>query len=275
MEQEYQKEGRGTSKVLCLPRIISDGMVLQRGQAARIWGRALSGSSVCVIFQDRSYAAEAKEDGSWEIFLQGMKAGGPFLLTVASGAEKITVQNVYVGEVWVTSGQSNVEVNMERVKDRYPDEIHHCSNPNIRIYKVTEHYNFREPEAEHVSGEWKEACPENLMAFSALSYFFAQYLAEEQDVPVGIINASLGGSPIQAWMSREALTAWPEKLALAEKFADDAVVEAKLSDDARQQEAWYADLAARDEGRTAEGKLSEAFGADGWQPIELPGFFAS
>lgn len=274
MVRDERKEGANTAKALWLPHIISDGMVLQRGQAARIWGRAQAGSKVCVTFQGTDYETTAKEDGDWEVFLREQKAGGPFLLTAASEKEALTVHSVYVGEVWVTSGQSNVEVNMERVKDRYPDEICHGTNPNIHIYKAAEHYNFREPETEYASGEWKEACPENLMAFSALSYFFAQYLAKEQGVPVGIINASLGGSPIQAWMSKEALTQWPAQLRLAQRYAEDAFVAEKLAADSRQQEAWYAGLAAQDGGRNAAGQLSERFGAAGWQPVELPGFFA-
>lgn len=254
---------------LRLPRLISDGMVLQQKKRVRIWGFDEPGRRVVISFLQKEYEAAVDKEGYFEIFLEGLKAGGPYRMVFRDDAGgEITVENILIGDVWMCSGQSNMELPMMRVRDRYPKEIADCDNDCIRTFKITEHADFHGPAADHLTGQWKAAGGDTILDFSATAYFFARKLYEISGVPVGLINASLGGSRIQSWMGRDMLEGYEEFLALADRYADDEFVAERLRQNERQARQWDEYLDGIDLGLKENWK--EGFAG---QPVRLPFFF--
>ena len=192
-----------------LPRLISDGMVLQRGPAVEIWGWAAHNEKISIHFIDSVYNTTADDSGEWKVVLAGLKAGGPYAMEIKA-SNLITVNDIMIGDVWVCSGQSNMELPMKRVRPIYGNEIANSENVFIRQFYVPQTYNFIAPQKDLPDGSWKTASPETVPAFSAVAYFFAKALYEKYKVPIGLINSSLGGSPAESWMSEEALKAFPD-----------------------------------------------------------------
>jgi sialate O-acetylesterase len=185
--------------------LVSDGMVLQQGAAAPVWGTADEGEQITVTIQDRGFKTTAK-DGKWLVRLEDLKAGGPFEMTI-QGKNKITVHNVLVGEVWIASGQSNMEWPLVASADA---QKHIAASNNLNIHLFTVPHNAIGIAQQDVVGTWKECGPDTVPGFSAVAYFFARDLQKTLDVPVGVIHTSWGGTPAEAWTSRSALTAYPE-----------------------------------------------------------------
>ena len=232
-----------------LPRLISDGMVLAQRQKCRLWGWDAPGREVSVSFLDEEYHTVTDTEGRWQLQMHEYTSGGPYVMRIYDDAgNESVIENVLIGDVWFCSGQSNMELPMERVKDAFPDDIIHCNNPFIRTFKITEHVNYHGPEEELKTGEWKEAGEDSIRAFSATAYFFAKTLYKMTGVPVGIINASLGGSRIEGWMGRDMLEGYDEFLALTDKYADDSFLEAQKEKNLKQDECWYGNLDREDIG---------------------------
>ena len=188
-----------------LPALISDGMVLQREQPVKVWGTADAGERVSVTFMKKKYAATADNNGHWNVTLPPMKAGGPYLMQI----NDIKLNDILIGDVWLCSGQSNMELPVSRVTDMFATEINEYSNERIRQIIVPKVYNFHAPQETLSTTSWKPMTQENVMNFSALAYFFAKEMYEKTEVPVGIINSSWGGTPIEAWISEEGLKEFP------------------------------------------------------------------
>ncbi len=188
-----------------LPRLISDHMLLQRDMPARIWGKANPGEAVTVKFRGQSLSTKANTGGQWEVFLSPMKAGGPDTLRVEAD-NTITVQDVLVGDVWIASGQSNMQFSLSRARNA-EQEIASANYARIRLFKVPL-VTAREPRTD-VEGEWSHCTPESAKDFTAVGYFFGRYLHKELHVPVAVIQTAWGGTPAEAWTSVEALKAEP------------------------------------------------------------------
>ncbi|MBX7072343.1 MAG: sialate O-acetylesterase [Pirellulales bacterium] len=185
--------------------LFSDNAVLQQGRKVPVWGTANEGEEVIVKFQDQTVTAKAK-DGRWQVALENLKPGGPFEMTIA-GENTITLKNILVGEVWIASGQSNMQWSVKQSAD--PDKtIAESANPNLRLFTVPR-VATDEPQST-VDAAWVECGPQTVPEFSAVAYHFGQMLQSKLEVPVGIINTSYGGTPAEAWTSREALAAVPE-----------------------------------------------------------------
>jgi sialate O-acetylesterase len=184
-----------------LPALISDHMLIQQGVPVRIWGTAAPGEGVKVQFHAQNLSVSAGANGKWEVFLAPTNAGGPFDLTVA-GTNSITVHDVLAGEVWIGSGQSNMEFPMARVKD-FESEIPAAKFPEIRLFTV-KRVVAAEP-LDDVQGSWAACTPETVKNFSAVEYFFGRELHEKRHVPVGLIHSSWGGTPAQAWTEKSFL----------------------------------------------------------------------
>lgn len=194
-----------------LPSVIGSNMVLQRNSKAAVWGWAEPGEKVKVkpnwgLF-NFGKSVTADENGHWKVELDTPGAGGPFTITI-KGENKIKLDNILTGEVWICSGQSNMEMpitggwahinNVENTLEKagnYPD---------IHIFNVEEHVSIPEPR-EDCKGQWKEATADNIKGFSAVGYLFARKLSKELNVPVGMIGTNWGGSSAEAWMSKQAL----------------------------------------------------------------------
>lgn len=258
---------------LRLPRLISDGMILQQKKQIKMWGFDRPGRKVMLSFLGEEYVAVADGQGRFEAVLPPMEPGGPYNLYIGNeNGEEIVVTDILIGDVWLCAGQSNMELPMERVKDRYPEEIRECSEPFIRTFKVIEHSDFHGPLRELQSGSWEKADTGTILKFSATAYFFAKQMYQMTGVPVGLINTSLGGSRIQSWMSREMLQGDVEDLLLAEKYADDAFVAGQLERNQENMEAWHRNLDEQDQGLKRNFKELKA-PEPSFREVSIPFFF--
>ena len=186
---------------ITLPRIFGSNMVLQRNKPINIWGWGDPGEKVTVQFNKQKQTVKAGKDGSWKIELAQEAAGGPFEL-VASGKNTISFENVMVGEVWICSGQSNMEWSVKN-SDSAQREIRESDYPMIRHIKVPRTVS-PVPAKDITGGEWQAASPSTTADFTAVGYFFARKLFKELNVPIGLINTSWGGTMVESWISREA-----------------------------------------------------------------------
>ena len=200
-----------------LPAILSDGMVLQRERPVKIWGNADKGENVTVVFKKKKFSTVAGEDGKWLVELPPMKAGGPFEMTV----NDIRLKDILVGDVWLCSGQSNMELTAGRVTDKFAEEIARDENPMIRYVKIPLGNDLHGPKDDLPGADWMSLTKETAPSFSALAYFFAKEMYRETQVPVGIVNSSWGGSSVEAWMSEEALQKFPRQLHERDLFNSD------------------------------------------------------
>lgn len=222
----------------CVKGIYASGMVLQRNMTNCISGFAPAQSSVSVSFREEEWTCTANENGCWKIEFNPGEAGGPFLLEVKNGAESISYSDVWVGEVWLLSGQSNAQLPMERLKWSYPEDFKLPKNDNIRMITVPISFSFDGEKNFIDSPKWIPASPETLGLMSGTGYFFAKNLSHELNVPVGIINASQGGSPIISWVDRQSVADYhgsqpyheilekcenPDNIILARKKTDEAI----------------------------------------------------
>lgn len=201
-----------------LPALISDGMVLQREQPVKVWGTADAGENITVTLQKKSYHATADAGGRWSITLPPQKAGGPYRMQI----NDIELNDLLIGDVWFCSGQSNMELPVRRVTDMFAQEIRSYDNDKIRHIIVPKEYDFHAPQEDLSATGWKPLTQENVMDFSALAYFFAKEMYEKTGIPVGIINSSWGGTPVEAWISEEGLKEFPLYINAKRLYEDDA-----------------------------------------------------
>jgi sialate O-acetylesterase len=188
-----------------LPALLSDHMVVQRDRPIHIWGWAEPGERIRVVFGDTGLDAIADSGGRWSVYFTPRQAGGPYEMTV-EGANRLTVSDILVGDVWVGSGQSNMEWPVER-SNAAEKEIAAADFPKIRLFKVerdTAHAPLKD-----VKGSWQICTPESVKSFSAVEYFFVRDLHQKTDVPYGAIQTAWGGTPAQAWVSPEGMAADP------------------------------------------------------------------
>ncbi len=192
------------SASLLLPPIFASGSVLQRDVAIPVWGRALAGASVAVTLNGITASTVVQADGTWRLDFQPMVAGGPYTMIVVSGEETITLTDIYIGDVWLASGQSNMEWKVSQLPIA-SEVIAAANDPQIRQFKVSSALNGEPTSTLPATSSWMQATSSSVGSFSAVAYFFAKHLREHVDVPIGIINATYGGSRIETWMSEEML----------------------------------------------------------------------
>ena len=292
---------------LRLPRLLGDYAVLQRGKSIHIWGWDLPGRtvSICLVEEEtdsepeknmeqgkapeqdrtsgekaRAWYVSADETGCFSAFLPAKEAGGPYTLRVEDEAgERLERKHLLIGDVWYCSGQSNMELPMSWVAPYYEEEIKNCANPYIRSFKIAEHADFHGPLSEPLSGKWKPANPKNVPDFSACTYFFAKKRWEQTGVPVGILNVSLGGAKIEAFMSREMLEGYEDCLAEAERYAQDDWRKEQEEKNEQSTAEWYGRLQKEDAGIKGAWMQEEAWNTNEesmWKEeawIDVPFFF--
>ncbi|MEJ2581320.1 MAG: sialate O-acetylesterase, partial [Acidobacteriota bacterium] len=183
--------------------LFGDGMVLQRGTSVPVWGTADPGATVEVTIAGRTVTARTDVQGLWRAEIAPMVAGGPHDLTITSDGQSLSYGNVLVGDVWICSGQSNMEWTVENSMDA-EHEIAAANDPRIRHFKVPKSW-AASPETTLAGGTWEPTDPTHVGTFTAVGYFFARELRKHNDVPIGLINTSWGGSRIEPWMSAESL----------------------------------------------------------------------
>lgn len=190
-----------------LSKMISDGLILQRDLPARIWGFADPQERVTVTFDGNTYSAKADRNGNWLVILPPTSWDGR---TYTIKVNDIEVHDVVFGDVWVFSGQSNMQTPLERALDLYGDDVLHYTNPLIREFLVGEKYAYDGPQKDFASGSWKEVTPENCLKMSMIPYFFARQIYDTYQVPVAIIQCAVGGTAIESWMSPDNLKDYPQ-----------------------------------------------------------------
>ncbi len=188
-----------------LAGIFGDGMVLQRDIDIPIWGTAVPGSGVNVSISGVQVSTSANDDGNWDLYLPKMKAGGPFEMQVAceGSKEMLIVKDILIGDVWVASGQSNMEWEVWQSMNA-EEEMKNANYPDIRLFEV-EHNIQINPVDEVAGGSWSKCDSASVHSFSAAAYFFARDLYKKEGVPIGVIQSTWGGTPVETWTSREML----------------------------------------------------------------------
>lgn len=253
-----------------LPSILSDHMILQRSPGTRIWGTAGPGEEITVILGTLMETARAGEDGKWLVLLNLEDAApGPFEMIVEGKGDKLIVSDVLVGEVWLASGQSNMEMVLQGTKEA-DAEIACSSNPQIRQFLVAK--NASETPTEDCEGQWVLAGPETSGAFSAAGYYFIRRLNHELHTPIGLVHSSWGGVQVEAWTSPQAMDSNPE---LAEgqdrAFQEIRDFPVLLAEYRKAYPKWLKCTSRDDHPADPAAFASENVDLTDWQPLKLPG----
>lgn len=247
-------------------QLFSEHAVLQRGSGIAIWGTAEPGGNLEVVLAGSRQITQVDDSGRWEVNFPEMEAGGPHELRIEGGDTTIAYQNVMIGDVWLASGQSNMEWAMEWGIDNEEEEIANADFPAIRTFKVAHDVSIQ-PREQLPEGQWEEVNPENIADFSAVAYFFGREIHQEVGVPIGLIQSTWGGTPAEAWTS-------PEALAQMSSFDERLQQLAQLPEDLNfrklQSQAEAAEKAAEDR-ISAEG-FTPDFDTESWPQMELPGY---
>jgi sialate O-acetylesterase len=248
-------------------------MVLQRDTKLSIWGWAAVGEKVSCRFNGKTYLATTGADSTWTISLPAMKAGGPYDMEI-KGSNTLLIKNILIGDVWVCSGQSNMELPMERVKEKYAAVIAQSTNPAIRQFNVSTTYDFQKSRKDYESGNWQSADPKTVLQFTAVGYFFAKALYEKYQVPIGLIKASVGGSPAEAWLNEEVLKAFPQHLQTALKYQHPAYLDSIRNHDKQVRDNWYQAIWLQDKGlHDTKPWYDTTCNTTGWSTMPVPGFW--
>jgi sialate O-acetylesterase len=254
-----------------LPKIFGDNMVLQRDREIVIWGWADPKEKITIQFNKQTKMVVTGKDGKWKLGLSPEAAGGPYQLVV-KGKNSITFSNVLVGEVWICSGQSNMEWSV-RNSNNAPTEISQGNFPTIRHFKVPNTI-ASSPQSDIKGGDWKVCTPETVGDFTAVGYFFARELTHELNVPVGLINTSWGGTHSETWTSREAFESSEEfknMIASMRKLNLDSLAKVKMATTVKRIEALQGSL---DENPTLIQTWKEnSFDDSRWKKMKLPGLW--
>ncbi len=187
-----------------LPSVLADHMVIQRGVPVHVWGMASAQENITVTFRGETKSTNADELGRWSLYLAPGEAGGPFAMTVKS-TNTITLNDVLVGDVWVASGQSNMEFPMKELLNA-DAEIAAAQYPKIRIFRV-EHRPSSYPRSDVEAKTWAACTPESVADSSAVAYYFARDLYQKNNVPIGLMETFWGGTPAESWTSLRGLSA--------------------------------------------------------------------
>lgn len=255
-----------------LPRLISDGMVLQRDAQVRIWGWAFADEKITIRFINETYNTAADKNGKWEVMLPKMTAGGPYTMQIEA-SNAIAINDILIGDVWVCSGQSNMG-SLRSFASFYPQEIASSENTNIRHFMVGQGFKLGSRETDVRSGKWISANPKDVLNFAAVGYFFARKLYETYKVPIGLINASVGGSSAEAWMSEEAMKEFPRYDEEAQKFQLPGYMDKIKNQDNERVKNWTQQLTRNDEGyKGPQTWYDPTFNASDWETMRVPGYW--
>jgi sialate O-acetylesterase len=242
-----------------LPKIFSDNMVLQRNQPIQVWGWAKASESVTVTLNGATARTKADKNGNWKLSLKAMSHGGPYELIV-KGKNIITLRNILIGDVWVGSGQSNMEWTIKDT-NHAKEEIANANHPQIRLFTVPKAMSF-DVEKDLTGGQWLECNSSTLGDFSAVAYFFGRKLNADLNIPIGLVNSSWGGTNIQTWMSWDVMAGKDEYRKL------DIATLREAAKEMPEKQRKFSEAIANEKGKLE--KWYDANTADGWKKITLP-----
>lgn len=292
-----------------LSKLVSDGALFQQGKPIHVWGTAEPGEELTAqLFHDaagamgsktlcpapaapevnqagekgqdspiRETSGRATQDGRFDLYLAPLPAGGPYELAVCGEeGRELRVHDILIGALWYVSGQSNIDVDMERCYDTYPELVRSCTDEGIRSFRVKENADYHGPVSEPIEGFWRKAEYNSILGFSASAYFFARALREMTGIPVGILQASLGGSRITSWLSGEMLQGDDSYLPLLEEarqYGDDAFMQEVLRQNDTAPAAWKAELDGKDLGRKEDWQEHPERILENGALLEVPCYF--
>jgi Beta-galactosidase/beta-glucuronidase len=252
-----------------LPRLVRDSMILQRDMPVKIWGWASANEKISIRFKNKTYKASADKNGNWQLKLPATPAGGPYTIEI-KGKNTITLKEVLFGDVWFCSGQSNMVHQLNIHDVTYAKDIAEANYPMIRQFWIPTLSNMQGPVNDFPTGYWKPAVGDDVRPFSAVAYFFCKKLYDKYKVPMGIINSSVGGPPIEAWTSEEGLKAFPEVINTIQKNKDTAYINNLRS----RAAAANRPKQPADKGLAGDVKWYDpAYKPVNWRPINIPGFW--
>ena len=220
-----------------MPQLFQSGMVMQRGKIIPVWGKADAGETVTIRFNKKQFQTTADANGRWQVDLPKMKAGGPYQMTI----NEQTIDNIMIGDVWLLSGQSNIDVHIERVYPQYTTEVDNYENTNIRLFRVQNETSTHgvKDDIRPTSINWKPLNKQNAWPFSAIGYFLGKKMFEKNKVAQGIIVNSWGGTPIEAWISEDSLKAdYPMLIKKMQIYQSDNYVRAQMQANGAANHQW-------------------------------------
>lgn len=225
-----------------LPQLFQSGMVLQRNKPIPVWGKADANEQVTISWNKKKYTTQADANGRWRIDLPKMKAGGPYTMEVSSDTQHLPpITDILIGDVWLLSGQSNIDVTIERVYPQYTDEINRFDNNAVRLFRVQNETDTHGPKDDirPTSINWKPLTKENAWLFSAVGSFLGKRMQEKTGVAQGIIVNSWGGTPIEAWISADSLmTDYPMLIKKLAFYQNDNYVRAQMQANNEANKRW-------------------------------------
>ncbi len=253
-----------------LPSIIRDSMILQRDEKINLWGWASPNEKIRISFNKKNYNTTADKSGNWKAQLPPTKAGGPYNIEF-SGSNKLSIKDVLFGDVFFCSGQSNMVHQMNIHDVTYAKDIAEANYPHIRQYWIPTLTNLNGAQADLPAGNWQPAIGDQVRPFSAVAFFFAKQIHEKYKIPVGIINASVGGTPVAAWTSEEGFKEFPAVTEIINRNKDTAYING-LNRKAAASRGNFQQ--PKDAGLTDNIKWFEnSYKPAAWHNINIPGYW--
>lgn len=250
-----------------LSSIWSDGIVLQRNKCIHLFGQSES-SKVEIQFAGQSFETSVSGN-DWDIILPPMSAGGPYNMQIFDGEMNI-IKDIFIGDVWILGGQSNMELPVSRVMDCLAKEVIGAEDSRIRMFKVPQNYNFNDCEEYINEGSWVSVNAESIMNFSAVGYFFARELIKFTKVPIGLIHTAVGGTPVEAWMSEDTLHKFGRYEKELAQNKDNQYIDDTINTETKEQQLWFSHLAEMDEGLKDIKWFEPSVNDADWSIMELP-----
>jgi len=250
-----------------LPQIISSNMVIQRNEPIKIWGWADKGEKVSITFNGKKVSAKRISSDKWEAVFPAMKEGGPYEISI-SGKNTIELKNIMIGDIWICSGQSNMEWTLQKT-DNVEEELAVAENNNIRLLNIPQTVS-EIPLDDVPECEWKVCSAESAAEFSGVGYYFGKYIQKNTGVPVGLINTSWGGTVVETWMSNDAISEYSEYSSQIEESKNSKMHEMALSMDAKM-EVWEQNT-NNDKGTQEKWYLPETNFSE-WKKMKVPQMF--
>jgi sialate O-acetylesterase len=247
-----------------LPSIFSDSMIMQRDKRNKIWGWADVGEKITVQFANKNYATIANNHGDWLLFIDPQPVGAPLNLLV-SGKNALKINHILMGDVWVCSGQSNMEYKFNWLNGFYKKEMLTMQDDNIRAVEFNNQYSLTPLKDAKVERAWRSVTPQSVGEFSAVAYFFAKNLYDKYKIPIGLIQTEWGGTISEAWTSYEGLSQFPLMQA---KLDNLKMNETKAKPEGDPMQIWLKSLASKD--AISKDWTNENFNASDWKNMNLP-----
>jgi sialate O-acetylesterase len=260
-------------EITLAPQFASN-MVLQRDAVNLLQGYADSNEHIIISMDGVKLQTIDVNQGSWQLTLPAISAGGPHTLSLQTQSQMIVLNNVLFGDLWLASGQSNMEYALGMAGSNYEAEIKSANLPQIRQFRVARNAAYQGPLATVAKGQWLTAQGEDLQDFSAVAYFFAKHIQAQTGVPIGIINNAYAGARIQAWLSEQALAAYPSEVQMIQRNKTAGEIEHLQLKDQQAHQEWQQELTANDLG-VSNNWFAEQLNDSQWPQLSVPGYWTN